>query len=98
MVEALDDESFGTVVADRSGGIRFGGSPFGHPPYVLTEIYAGLSTFSGAGRYLFLYGEPVGTRVTRVRRNHEMGSAEWEPLRVPPHGTGSISDGYVSCG
>ena len=33
MVEALDDECFGTVVADRSGGIRFGGSPFGYPPY-----------------------------------------------------------------
>jgi hypothetical protein len=25
------------------------------------ERYAGLSTFSGAGRHLFLYGELVGT-------------------------------------
>lgn len=59
MAEALDDGCFGTVT-DGSVSIPFGGSPFGHPPYDGMEGYAGLSEVSGAGRNVFLHGEPVG--------------------------------------
>ena len=38
-------------LADHPSGIR---------ATIGMELYAGLSTFSGAGRYLFLHGEPVG--------------------------------------
>lgn len=55
----LDLAVFGFVVAFLAD------HPIGHPPYVLNQggEDAGVSTVSGAGRYVFFYGEFAGTAV-----------------------------------
>ncbi len=79
-------------LADHPAGIR---------PTMGMEVYAGLSEVSGAGRYLFFYGEPVGAAAgyagAAYRRAARGGASRvsWGEVRTPIFRGGGITLGFL---